>query len=92
MKMSREQVPHSRKMPREEHPESHLFTLRVWQEALGEGKVEWRGRVQDIVTGETLFFRDWPGLVATLLRIMAKTAPPPEECNAKPTSKVQNDA
>lgn len=60
-------------MQQEQHPHSHLFTLRVWEEALGEGKVEWRGRVQEVASGETLFFRDWPGLIATLGRLIART-------------------
>ena len=57
-----------------QHPHAHLFTLRVWEEALGEGQAEWRGRVQEIVTGETAFFRDWPGLVTTLQRLTGKPA------------------
>ncbi len=52
-----------------QHPHSHRFTLRIWEEALGEGKAEWRGRVQEIDSGETAFFRDWPGLIATLTRM-----------------------
>jgi hypothetical protein len=57
-----------------QHPQSHLFTLRLWEEALDEGKAEWRGRVQELASGETAFFRDWPGLVATLSRLIAKSA------------------
>jgi hypothetical protein len=57
-----------------QHPHSHLFTLRLWEEVLGEGKAEWRGRVQALASGETAFFRDWPGLVATLTRLIAKSA------------------
>jgi len=71
-----------------QHPHAHLFTLRVWEEALGEGKVEWRGRVQEITTGETAFFRDWPGLVATLSRLLtrpggAEEVKPPERQRAE---------
>ena len=57
----------------EQHPHLHLFTLRVWEEALGAGHVEWRGRVQEITSGETLFFRDWPGLITTLQRLIGKS-------------------
>jgi hypothetical protein len=53
-----------------QHPTLHLFTLRLWEEALGEGKAEWRGRIQELSSGETVFFRDWPGLVATLTRLV----------------------
>jgi hypothetical protein len=59
----------------QQHPHSHLYTLRLWEEVLGEGKTEWRGRVQELASGETAFFRDWPGLVATLTRLIAKSAP-----------------
>lgn len=56
------------------HPTPHLFTLRMWEEALGEGKAEWRGRIQELSSGETAFFHDWPGLVATLTRLLNKPA------------------
>jgi hypothetical protein len=49
---------------------SHLFTVRVWQEELGGGQAEWRGRAQDIATGASAYFRDWPGLVAVLTRLL----------------------
>jgi hypothetical protein len=41
---------------------SQLFTLRVWPESTGDGAVEWRGKVQRVVDGETLYFRDWSDL------------------------------
>lgn len=50
-------------------PRTHLFTVRVWIEDLGEGRTEWRGEVQEVVSGETRYFRDWPTLVA-LLQVM----------------------
>lgn len=75
----------------EQHPYSHLFTLRVWQEVLGEGKVEWRGRVLEIDSGEKLFFRDWPGLVATLQRLIAKTAASRENSPGQPLLTREND-
>jgi hypothetical protein len=48
---------------------SHLFTVRVWREDLGQGQTEWRGEVQDVVSGEVRYFRDWLTL-ATLLQAM----------------------
>jgi hypothetical protein len=51
---------------KEPHPGSFLFTLRVWPEALGEGRAEWRGKVQHVTSGETRYFRDWASLVAFL--------------------------
>jgi hypothetical protein len=58
-----------------QHPHSHLFTLRLWQEALGEGQAEWRGRVQEIASDETAFFRDWSGLIAVLTRMTSSSVP-----------------
>ena len=45
---------------------SHLFTVRVWREELGEGRVEWRGKVQHALTGEARYFREWAELIAFL--------------------------
>jgi hypothetical protein len=49
-----------------------LFTVRVWQEDLGDGGVEWRGKIQDVVSGESRYFRDWYALVLAL-QTMLKT-------------------
>lgn len=43
---------------------SHLFTVRVWREDLGEGRSEWRGKVQHVLSGEARYFRDWATLIA----------------------------
>ena len=45
---------------------SHLFTLRLWTEAQGESQVEYRGRVQHVLSGERWFFHDWATLVEYL--------------------------
>lgn len=45
------------------HPANQLFTVRFWLEGLGDGQREWRGRVQHIGTGETIYFRDWDELL-----------------------------
>jgi len=47
-------------------PQSHLFTVRLWVEALGDGQTEWRGQVQHVVSKEKQYFRDWPSLLAFL--------------------------
>lgn len=52
--------------PRARDVRSYLFTVRVWPEEVGEGRVEWRGKVQYVSSGETLTFRDWDSLVAFL--------------------------
>ena len=43
---------------------SHLFTVRVWGEELGAGRVEWRGKVQYALSGEARYFREWAALIA----------------------------
>lgn len=58
----------------QQHPRPHLFTLRLWQEDLGNGEAEWRGRVQNVASGDTVFFRDWSSLVSTLQRLVTTTA------------------
>ncbi len=45
---------------------THLFMVRVWLEDLGEGQTEWRGEVQEVLSGEVRSFREWPTLVALL--------------------------
>ena len=50
---------------------SHLFTVRLWQEDLGHGRVEWRGQMQHVLSGQTHYFRDW----ATLAEVMAAMLP-----------------
>jgi hypothetical protein len=53
--------------------QSQLFTVRVWREDLGEGRAEWRGRIQHVLSGEARYFRDWSGL-AEQMRAMAHGA------------------
>lgn len=38
-------------------PHSRSFTVRVWQEDLGEGRSEWRGSVELLGTGKKHYFR-----------------------------------
>ena len=52
--------------PDRELQRSHLFTIRLWTEALGEGQVERRGRVQYVLSGERRYFHDWSTLVEYL--------------------------
>jgi hypothetical protein len=46
---------------------SQLFTVRVWLEELGEGRSEWRGKVQHVLSGEARYFRDWQTLAAFIV-------------------------
>lgn len=52
------------------HPRSHLFTVRLWAEDIGDDQREWRGRVQYVPNGEAYYFRDWPTLVVYLLKML----------------------
>jgi len=60
------------------HSRSHLFTVRLWAEEIGEGQTEWRGRVQNLTSGEAYYFRDWSTLIAHLLQML----PQPESKGA----------
>lgn len=51
-------------------PHSHLFTVRVWQEDLGQGHLEWRGKVQHVMSGEVFYFREWQDLIVRLKSLL----------------------
>ena len=40
-------------------PPTVLFTLRLWQESLGNERREWRGEIKNLSTQETRYFRMW---------------------------------
>lgn len=44
------------------------FLIHLWHEDLGNGEMEWRGKVQHIPNGEVIYFREW----ATLEEFMAE--------------------
>jgi hypothetical protein len=54
---------------------SRLFTLRLWQEDLGGGQTDWRGKVQDVTSGEARYFRDWPTLEAFVEDLLRRSDP-----------------
>lgn len=39
-------------------PHTHLSTVRLWLERLGEGQIVRRGKVQHVVSGEIQYFQD----------------------------------
>lgn len=50
---------------------SQTFVVRLWAEQLGEGGVEWRGEIQQVPGGRTVYFRRLeavPGLFERLIR------------------------
>jgi hypothetical protein len=50
---------------------SHLFSVRLWIEAIDDHQVELRGQVQHVLSGETHYFRYWATLVALLDEMLA---------------------
>ena len=42
---------------------SQMFTLRVWTEEVGNGRIEIRGILKHVLTGETHHFRDWQTMI-----------------------------
>ena len=48
---------------KESEVQSESFTIRIWSERIGQGKTEWRGRIQHVLSGETHYFRDWNSLI-----------------------------
>jgi len=58
-------------------PNTHLFTVRVWREELGAGRVEWRGKVQYLLTGEARYFRSWQQLIDQLIANLSTEENPP---------------
>ena len=56
----------------DQHPRSHLFTVRVWQEEVGQDLREWRGKVQLITDGNVRYFRGWEELVPLLLSMLSE--------------------
>jgi hypothetical protein len=62
---------------------SHLFTVRLWLENLGDGRAEWRGQLQHVLSGETHYFREWETLIALLLAML----PPAETDSATDAQK-----
>ncbi len=49
---------------------SPLFTLRIWQEELGNGEIEWRGKLQDVTSSDSHYFRDWYTLIESLQALL----------------------
>lgn len=52
------------------HDTLYRFTLRLWTEELGDGRIEWRGQMQHMMNGESFYFRNWETLLDLLQRIL----------------------
>jgi hypothetical protein len=53
--------------PQPLHLQTHLFTVRLWVEVLGDAQTEVRMQVRHTVSGETRYFRDGELLLPYLL-------------------------
>lgn len=53
---------------------SYLFTLRFWPEETTDASIEWRGKLQQVSSGETIYFRDWDMLVEFLQSALSSYA------------------
>ena len=54
-------------------PRSHLFTVRLWLEPLGDGQTELHGKVQHVPSGEACYFRERQTLIRCLGKIPMST-------------------
>jgi hypothetical protein len=59
-----------------QHPRSHLFTLHVWQEAVGNDQTEWRGKLHLITDGNVRYFCGWEALVPLLIAMLSELETP----------------
>ena len=51
---------------------SHLFTVQIWRERLGDDESEWRGKVEYIPNREARYFREWSMLIDFLLEVLSQ--------------------
>jgi hypothetical protein len=51
---------------RTRRPPLSRFSLQIWPEDLGDGEIEWRGKVQHVTSGDARYFRDWATLLTFL--------------------------
>ncbi len=64
--------------------QSELFIVRLWPEALGDGQIEWRGRVQHALSNRASYFREWPALLAYFTDFLAA-----EQAEINPTGETK---
>jgi len=53
----------------EKPSQTHLFTVQLWLEELGNGQTEWRGQVKNVANGDEHYFREWSA-VGELIQAM----------------------
>lgn len=75
-----------------QHPHSHLFTVRVWEEVVGDGQTEWRGKVQLMTGGDVRYFRRWAALVPLLVTMLSELESRPEATQETSSGEEYEDA
>jgi hypothetical protein len=64
--------------PKHRTNRNDLFLVRFWlqdRNSQPEGQIQWGGRVQRAVSGESHEFNDWDALVKALRTMLAATSP-----------------
>lgn len=56
---------------KEQHPDSQLFTVRVWQEKVDD-QIHWRGKLRHVPSGEIRHFRGWAALIPLMLDMLRR--------------------
>ena len=51
-----------------------LFTLRLWEESLGDNRSEWRAEIRHLQTGDVRFFRRWDELEVIVDEMMLRAS------------------
>ena len=51
---------------------AHLFTVRLWQETLDEGTLEWRGKVKYIPSEEERSFRGMEAIGKMMVSLLPR--------------------
>lgn len=48
-----------------------FIVLKVWEERLEGGRIEWRGQALDLDSGNVTAFEDWPEMVEFIAEALA---------------------
>jgi hypothetical protein len=71
-----------------------LFTMKLWREALDENRVEWRGKIQHIGSGEAQYFRDLSAVMDFIHKNLPElsTQQPSESEEVHPDDHINDEA
>lgn len=58
---------------------SQFFLVRLWSDPAGEGKAEWHGRLQHVLSGEAHSFGNLAMLLDVLIAVLPAASPDVEE-------------